>query len=103
MELMPVYAVSNLEGFLNEASSFHGWTVLGTTSPNSVAPPREQREERFVQEMDKENIPVVDCSQYITDGPTIIALGMCICIVHNGVCIEYSMFSPLTADLLVSI
>ena len=81
MELMPVYSVSNLEGFLKEASSCHGWTVLGTTSPNSMAPRKDLKEERFVEEMvDKDTIPVVNCSQYTTDGPTIIALGMFVCL-----------------------
>ena len=58
LEMTPVYSVSNMAGFLQEAASC-GWEVLGSVSSQHQARAQE----------------VVSCYDYTPRGPTILVLG----------------------------
>jgi 21S rRNA (GM2251-2'-O)-methyltransferase len=60
MEMMTVFSISDMPGFLSTVQS-HGWEVVGTCSPEAV---------------DKLTpIPVQDVTHYRLRGPTILVLG----------------------------
>ena len=73
MELMPVHSVSNLEGLLIEAKE-SGWSILGAASPE-VGEESEGAGDRKYRRHG-EPIPLVDCNDYVKQGPALLVLGM---------------------------
>ena len=95
METMPVYALSGcgLGHFLFNARG-NGWTVLETTGNKKLKErergrggegEREEGEEfhRDVEEAKAKKLPVIDCRDYCTNGPTIVVLGKDIVVLYT--------------------
>ena len=72
MEMMPVYAVSGMEKFLAEAGS-NGWTVLGTVGMERLNKAETGSEKQEMKRGSRK--PVIDCREYVVEGPTVVVLG----------------------------
>ena len=76
MELMPVYSVSHLEGFLVEAKRC-GWSILGTAGTDIADESDDFDSDENTQRNAKTRkaLPQIDCNQYTKQGPTLLVLG----------------------------
>lgn len=75
MELIPVYSVSHLERFLQEAKA-NSWSILGSVSPD-ITPNKadSNKDSRQENEKKRKTILHIDCRDYIKQGPTLLVLG----------------------------
>ena len=75
MEVMPVYAVSNMPKFLQALHADKGWTTLGAAAPTAAEAAAKRRETSDSAEVGIVAPPVHRCSELHLNAPTILVLG----------------------------